>query len=158
MSTFMALVAGIGFRMLMAAVMGEGTYGWSLVTSSALVLWIQWALGMLAVEGALGLVRLPSWTRQLALVPVWIGLAVYADVHVLTLSPLCWGMSFFTLINWAVTKDLRGRWPLVRGVEWLRRTGIISYSIYLTHWPAVWLSFMVLRVVFGRAALTPNIP
>ena len=158
LSTFAALVAGLGFRTLMAVVMGEGTYGWSLVTSSALVLWIQWALGMLAVEGALGLVRLPSWTRQLALVPVWIGIAAYADVRVGTLSPLCWGMAFFTLVNWAATKDLAGRWPLTWGAEWLRRTGVISYSIYLTHWPAVWGAFLILRVVFGRGAMTPNIP
>jgi peptidoglycan/LPS O-acetylase OafA/YrhL len=158
LSTFAALVAGVGFRMLMAAIMGEHRYGFSLVSSSAIVLWVQWALGMLAVEGALGLVRLPAWTRQLALVPVWIGISFYADGHAVTLSPLCWGMTFFTLVNWATTKDLAGRWPVTRGVEWLRRTGVISYSIYLTHWPAVWLAFIVIRVAFGRAALTPNKP
>ncbi|HUK36747.1 MAG TPA: acyltransferase, partial [Vicinamibacterales bacterium] len=104
MSTFAALAAGIGFRTLMAAIMGEHAYGFSLVSSSAIVLWIEWALGMLAVEGALGLVDLPKWTRQLALVPVWIVIAAIADVRAATLSPLCWGMSFFTLINWAAAR------------------------------------------------------
>ena len=157
-STFVALVSGIGFRLLMAWLVGEHTPGFSLVTSSALVLWIQWALGMLAVEGAVGLVKLPPWTKQLWLVPVWIGVAMYADGHVITLSPVCWGMAFFTLINWAVSKELSGRWLVARGTEWLRRTGIVSYSIYLTHWAAVWMAFIVLRVVFQRGAMTPNVP
>jgi peptidoglycan/LPS O-acetylase OafA/YrhL len=52
---------------------------------------------------------------------------------------------------------LRGATVLLRLVR-LRRTGVISYSIYVTHWPAVWLSFTVLRVGFGRRAMTPNIP
>jgi peptidoglycan/LPS O-acetylase OafA/YrhL len=90
-------------------------------------------------------------------VPVWIAAGAYADLHAAILSPLCWGLAFFTLINWAAAKELAGRWP-ARGVQWLRRTGVISYSIYLTHWPSVWLSFMLLRVAFGTGALTPNKP
>ncbi len=156
-STLFALAAGIAFRLTMAAVMGEHAYGFSLITTSAIVLWIEWALGMLAVEGAVGLIRLPAWTRQFWLVPVWIGVAAYADVHAAVLSPLCWGLAFFTLINWAAARELRGRWPR-RGVEWLRRTGVISYSIYLTHWPSVWFAFIIIRGVFGKGALTPNMP
>ena len=36
--------------------------------------------------------------------------------------------------------------------------GLFSYSIYLTHWPAVYVSFLVIRGVFGKGALTPNAP
>ena len=154
-STLAALVAGIGFRLAMGALMGEHATGWSLVTTSAIVLWIQWALGMLAVEGALGLVRLPAWTRQLLLVPAWIAVAAYVDVHAPLLSPLCWGLAFFTLINWAVTTELARRWP-ARGAEWLRRTGVISYSIYLTHWPSVWLAVALMHLVLGDRTLTPS--
>jgi peptidoglycan/LPS O-acetylase OafA/YrhL len=110
--------------------------------------WFSWALGALAVEGALGLVHLPEWCRNL-----WLGgfaivlasaiLMVLPSIekdtllrHIawMTLHPT-WGFGFFVLVNKTVAAErlwiTRLRQP--RLVTAAAAIGIFSYSLYLTH-------------------------
>ena len=157
------LVLGIVFPALMAPLLLHipgGEEWWTLVRTSAFSLWIQWALGMLAVEGYLGLVRLPRWCSWIALAPVWAALALIAERHfpigipavVPLLSPALWGMTFFTLLNWCVGLERQGRWSRNRVVLWFTGAGIFSYSLYLVHVPAR----AVMKQLLGPLAATHN--
>ena len=112
---------------------------WEVLNTSAIVLWIQWALGMVAVEAHYGLVKLPRAFSSIWLVPVWIICAHECDIHqanhLSILSPLCWGMVFFTILNYVTALERGHRWPEYRWVSWLSGVGVFSYSLYLVHHP-----------------------
>jgi len=155
------LVLGIAFPAAVAPLLLRvpgGEEWWTLVRTSAFALWIQWVLGLLAVEGYFGLVRLPRWCSWGWLVPVWGALALVAERHfpatlpavVPSLSPALWGMTFFTLLNFCVGLERAGRWPRTRLVAWLTRAGIFSYSLYLVHVPAR----AILKQLLGPLAAT----
>ncbi len=124
--------------------------GWAnIVHTSVPTLWIQWALGMASVEAYFGLIRLPSWAGRPRLGVLWLGLGVGSrwglqlnpHLGLQLAEPLCIGLGFWTLLNWGVRREQAGVWqpssPRLRALaKWLAATGVISYSIYLTHQPA----------------------
>jgi peptidoglycan/LPS O-acetylase OafA/YrhL len=122
--------------------------------------WFTWALGALAVEAAVGLIRLPKWCRSLwigglalvlasatsMLLPVWQKDTPLHDAAWLLMHPV-WGIGFFILVNCAVHAErswfpglpkpgaiaARVRRIIPRMVAVMASIGVFSYSLYLTH-------------------------
>ncbi len=134
-SALVVLGLGLAFPLLFDAWVPPASRFWPVIQTSAIVLWIQWCLGMIAVEAYCGLVKLPSWCGAFWMVPVWAGLAFVAPRLWGSLVPLLWGLSFFTLINHCVNREQREKWPKGRLVNWFGGVGVFSYSLYLIHNP-----------------------
>jgi len=128
-------VLGIAFPLLMIPLLDRDSAWWSVVNSSAIVLWTQWCFGMVAVEAYYGLIKLPSWCYWGWLIPVWSGAAFASAIYCPRVTPSLWGAAFFTLLNCCVRSEGLSRWPKLRVVSWLSRVGIFSYSLYLVHNP-----------------------
>jgi peptidoglycan/LPS O-acetylase OafA/YrhL len=122
--------------------------------------WFTWALGALAVEGAVGLIQLPKWCRNLwiggvaivlasvisVLLPLWPKDTTLHDLAWLLMHPV-WGLGFFILVNRAVHAErswlanlpapgvIAGRFRRIvpRLVAITASIGVFSYSLYLTH-------------------------
>lgn len=111
--------------------------------SSALALWIQWTLGMIAVEAYVGICNLPGWCSHPAIAVLWVVLAKVCEqsVNVYRIewgrlfTPVLWGLAFFTILNYCVRLERAGRWPNNSAFRWLSSVGIFSYSLYLVHAP-----------------------
>lgn len=111
-------------------------------TEGALANWWIWALGAIAVEGYLGVVKPPRWTASPLLAGVSLftagflnygmftfGINTFSRVAVL-LEPIFWGIGFFALINFVMRFEGRFKgWP----IRITAFVGIYSYSLYLTH-------------------------
>jgi peptidoglycan/LPS O-acetylase OafA/YrhL len=127
----------------------QGWFGLNLpLSEGAASHWFTWALGALAVEGALGLVSLPRWCSRasiglLALLSA-VGLTqalpqlesngILHNSAWLILHPL-WGVAFFVIVNCFVSAEKKWR-PTFRTpaiVRALAFVGLFSYSLYLTH-------------------------
>jgi peptidoglycan/LPS O-acetylase OafA/YrhL len=130
-------LSGLAFWVLMHLALPRDSMWWQIVRNSAPVLWVQWCLGMVAVEAFFGLVRLPSWCYWGWSVPLWTVAAIWCHRHCYALSPLLWGLTFFVLINWCVQREKHGNWPQHRLTSWLTRVGVFSYSLYLIHFPVM---------------------
>lgn len=140
------------------------------VSESALSHWFTWALGAVSVEAAMGLIKLPKWTRSLRLgfcaLLCAVGLTLAQtffegaahDTAWLLVHPV-WGLGFFFLVNWAVAAEKRWREfnqnPLV--VAAFAYVGLFSYSLYLTHqlaqlesWHLYYLGYQtfVIEIIF----------
>jgi peptidoglycan/LPS O-acetylase OafA/YrhL len=122
--------------------------------------WFTWVLGALAVEGAVGLIQLPKWCRNLWIagaaivlasatsvwLPVWPKDTTLHDLAWLLMHPV-WGLGFFILVNRAVHAEhsrlarlrqpgrIAGRFrrTVPRLVAITASIGVFSYSLYLTH-------------------------
>lgn len=118
--------------------------------------WMTWALGAISVEAAMGLIKLPSWTRN-----IWVGAAsllvaiglshglpiidqegLVHHVGWFVLHP-AWGFAFFVLINWIVAAEARWREAermpdMIARMAWI---GVFSYSLYLTHQLVIMVSW-----------------
>ncbi|HZH32617.1 MAG TPA: acyltransferase, partial [Pyrinomonadaceae bacterium] len=129
------LALGVVFPYAMGLVLPLESAWWGIVNRSAIVLWIQWCLGLLAVEAYYGLVKLPRWCYWGWLIPVWMAAAVLSEHHAPRMEPILWGMSFFTLLNFCVRLERDGRWPDRLLFAWLSKVGVFSYSLYLVHNP-----------------------
>lgn len=118
--------------------------------------WFTWALGAIAVEAAVGIIKLPNWCRNLWLGGAAIVLASATSMilpatqkdtlpHNLAwmLMHPAWGLGFFILVNRAVQAEqlwlTKLRKPGVvtrlvgRMVGAAAFVGVFSYSLYLTH-------------------------
>ena len=118
--------------------------------------WFTWALGAIAVEAAFGLVKLPTWCRN-----IWLGAAAIIlasatsmllptiqkdtlphDLAWMLMHPM-WGLGFFILVNRVVhaeqlaparlTEPRVLRRMAARLAASLAFVGVFSYSLYLTH-------------------------
>jgi peptidoglycan/LPS O-acetylase OafA/YrhL len=146
------VVAGLAFPLMMRAVISEGSSWWSIVTSSAIVLWVQWCFGMVAVEAHYGLLKLPRWCASGWLVPLWAASALVIDRYFVLFSPLLWGLTFFTLLNFCLKVERSNRWPKLTVIRWLSGVGLFSYSLYLVHNPVR----AVVKQLLGSWAATSN--
>ncbi len=155
-SVIFEYIAGLIFLVFCKILLPADSRFWPLVYSSALALWVQWALGMLAVENHFGLTRLPSFFSSLWFVPAWGVIATAADSHLPLLAPLLWGLTFFTLVNFCVKQERLSGWPFgastPKPVAWLTSVGLFSYSIYLVHNP----TRGVVKQLLGTACQTQN--
>ena len=135
-ATFLGIVVvGLAFQVAMIPWIGL-SQGWSsIVATSAIALWIQWHLGVISVEFYCGLVSIPRWCRLGWLTPVWFFAGKLSERYFPLLSPILWGMTFFTLLNYCVSREKAGRWLQHPVASWLTRMGIYSYSVYLIHIP-----------------------
>ena len=129
----LVLVAGVITYLLSASLVPVSSPWYRLVLLSPIYLWIQWALGALAVEAHFGTVKLPRWCYWLPLVPAWFVLGYICRSYLIVLEPAAWGMAFFTLLNYCVRRESEGRWPNNWPCKWLFSMGVFSYSMYLAH-------------------------
>lgn len=147
-ATLGVALVGFAFGLFVDFVIQPNPENQEVFTSSALSLWIQWCLGMLAVEAYFGLTSLPSIFRSPYLVPVWWIAAKLADQLFPFASPLLWGLTFFTLVNWATHREKSDR--SFRGPisTWLANVGVFSYSLYLIHYPVKAVAKQAIQWVF----------
>lgn len=146
------VLSGIAFSVGMGFVVPRASEWWPLVLSSAVVLWVQWTFGAVAVEAYYGLIQLPRWCSWGCLVPVWAAAAKACDTYFCHLSPLLWGLAFFTLLNYCIRKERTSGWPMGRFGNWLVKVGGFSYSLYLIHNPVR----AVVKQMLGPYANTTN--
>ena len=130
---WLVLLAGIITYLISDALVPASSPWHRLVVLSPVYLWIQWALGALAVEAYVGNVRLPRWCYWLSLVPVWFALGLFCMNHLPVLEPAAWAMTFFTLVNYCVRRETEIGWPKNFLFRWLFAAGVFSYSMYLAH-------------------------
>jgi peptidoglycan/LPS O-acetylase OafA/YrhL len=107
--------------------------------------WIEWVLGAWAVEAHLGLVKLPRWASS------WPAVVAAALIAVVVSPPghayhlpgagivndLAFGLACFFLVNTTCRLEREGAFVHGRPLRGLRRLGIMSYSLYLTHNPVM---------------------
>ncbi len=127
--------------------------------------WLHWTLGAIAVDGSLGNMKMPRWSRSLwaAMALLLVGVLtnrIMLDFFLRTepgsrilawvdvdapgtrlfgfLSELLFAVAFFCLINWGLKKEVCGRWS-----TWANRlfapVGKMSYSLYLVHVPILYV-------------------
>ena len=129
------LVAGIGvFSFFLTAKFVPSDSSWQrLVAHSPFYLWIEWTLGMVAVEAHYGIIKLPKWCYSLWLVPVGLFAGYLCIKYGPAFEPIAWGMAFFILLNNCVRREAEGKWPSWRPFGALAAVGMFSYSLYLVH-------------------------
>ena len=130
-STAIVLVLGVVTNVLFA----HNPHWSEFVARSAIVLWFQWCLGMVAVEAYYGLIKLPRWCSSGYMAMPWCLAAGLSKYYFFVATPFLGGMAFFILLNFCVKLDRACRWPKNAIVSWLGRVGIFSYSLYLVHNP-----------------------
>ncbi len=167
-SVFMSLISGVVFYLVMSVFVPESSPWWHIIVTSSVVLWIQWCLGALAVEAYYDLIKLPSFCYKLWMVPIWAVISKISEAYLPVLSPLLWGMAFFTLLNFCARLEKEKRWAvnpvrnsvprcvISNGVNkitvWLSGVGLFSYSLYLMHYPVRG----IVKQALGNFALTNN--
>jgi peptidoglycan/LPS O-acetylase OafA/YrhL len=134
----------------------------------ALANWIVWAFGALSVEAFYGLVKLPRWTRSLPVTILALLIAAvvayvnrFASGLLLNVTnffaiPL-WGVGFFFLINFFVTREKLPTEPSVI-IKGLATVGVFSYSLYLFHLLFLDIGFkfeVAHKNLFGILVLAP---
>jgi peptidoglycan/LPS O-acetylase OafA/YrhL len=144
--------------------------------------WLLWALGAVAAEAHTGALALPRWCSSrpvgLALLaggallvpPVphmlyadgglarWLGPGhplervsqMFIPLHLPSVYLV--GGGCFVLLNGWLRAEREGR-PAGRPELWLARLGVMSYSLYLTHAPAL----LACEAAFSAAGITPTI-
>jgi peptidoglycan/LPS O-acetylase OafA/YrhL len=129
----------------------NSSYGFT-IYPSVFVLWIQWVLGMVAVEAYYGIIKLPRLSRRLIMVLLGFVLGELSLYHLPLLTPLMWGLTFFILINVCVEAEKKYRWSERRVIVWLSNVGLFSYSLYLVHYPVI----MIMRELSSVMAQPSN--
>jgi peptidoglycan/LPS O-acetylase OafA/YrhL len=161
-TVFSVIGLGLSFLFIMRLFLQPNSYYWPTVESSAIVLWIQWVLGMVAVEAYYGLIELPRWCRTAWMIPVWYVAGKVSEHFAYSghlsfifglLTTVSYGMTFFTLVNFCLDAELASSWSKRRLTVWLANVGVFSYSLYLVHYPVN----MILRELFGFIAAPSNV-
>jgi peptidoglycan/LPS O-acetylase OafA/YrhL len=135
-TVLLVLFSGLAFPLICNFLLpADSTLRGNFITTSAIVLWIQWCLGMVAAESYCGLVKCPVWFRSRWMIVIWFLGAAFSESYFPLFSPVLWGITFFTLLNACVEVEINHRWPRLYLVKWLSGVGIFSYSLYLVHNP-----------------------
>jgi len=134
-SLLWVLIAGLAFPLSMMPV-AISNDGWlRIINTSAIALWIEWALGMAAVEAYYKIIELPRWCSFGWLVPIWGSVAKLSEAYFAQLSPIFWGLTFFTLLNYCLRLERSKTWRESAVVRRFAALGVFSYSLYLVHVP-----------------------
>jgi peptidoglycan/LPS O-acetylase OafA/YrhL len=109
--------------------------------------WLEWALGAVAVEAHVGLIRLPRWSHSAFVGVALLGVAIAVNlpmvgeagwIGVKVVNDVSFGLTFFVLINMACRAEKTGD---LQRIPWitpaLASVGVWSYSLYLTHEPVI---------------------
>jgi peptidoglycan/LPS O-acetylase OafA/YrhL len=131
----LVVLAGILFQGLASFFLAQDSQWHSVVNTSAIVLWVQWCFGMVAVEAYYGLLKLPGWCKSGWMIWVWMIAAKFSDHYFDLLSPFLWGLGFFTMLNFFIEREKTGTMANRLWVRWLSGVGVFSYSLYLIHNP-----------------------
>jgi len=160
-----AVLSCIGSRLLWNCA------GWMLIPfgyhifldDGAFNFWFIWALGAVAVESWLGLVKLPAWTKELKWACLLLNFSMLLEFYksqnitdatniwfyrgfMMILDPL-WGVGYFILVNYFVS--LESKWKesgaIAFAVRKLADVGLFSYSLYLTH--QIWMEHFPFRAL-----------
>jgi len=118
------------------------------ISSSALALWIQWELGVVAADAYRGAIRLPSILQQARWVPILLVLG-----YVLKPGTIMLALAFFIVVNVCTRLEVEGRWPSTGIVGAISRMGLWSYSLYLVHFPVQTVVLALTRRVLPEVAL-----
>jgi len=131
--------------------------------------WFTWALGAIAVEAWLGLIKLPGWCRNLKLASLLVVAAsalshflpsipkdtIWHDVSWFLMHPM-WGIGFFIFVNRAVLAE--DSWmkqaTIPTPISIFATLGVFSYSIYLTHELTIMESWRWVNPALGQI---PNV-
>ena len=101
--------------------------------------WFEWCLGALAAEAYVGLAKIPRWCYRAETGLAFFVLGVISEYHPVgyIFQPVCWGLTFFILLNWSCRT--REEPAPTRGMIWqkLASLGLWSYSLYLVHIPVM---------------------
>lgn len=157
------LLIGVVFPLFFQGWLPPQSPWWQTINSSALALWIQWSLGVLAVEWCQGMVKLPRWFTDVRLLPVWLIAAVSMDHSNLIYSAIpaldafFYGMVCFLLIITCVRMELDGKWKGTGLVKLITHIGLFSYSLYLVNVPVVFLMEKILPPSRFHALGLPNL-
>lgn len=151
-SVFMSLISGIFFYLVMSVFVPKSSPWWHIIVTSSVVLWVQWCLGALAVEAYYDLIKLPSFCYRPWMVPVWAVISKISEEYLPVLSPLLWGITFFTLLNFCARLEKEKRWVVNKITAWLSGVGLFSYSLYLVHYPVRG----IVKQALGNFTLTNN--
>lgn len=113
---------------------------WTLVGPAR---WLEWALGAVAVEVHYGVIRIPDLFKRLSTATIALTVSVLATVYsrqyavlIPIVDPL-WGIGFFLLVNAFCRMSRRGMLRMGWMTRGLASIGLVSYSIYLLHEPAL---------------------
>lgn len=114
-------------------------------SEGALANWWIWALGAVAVENYLGIIKFPRWCYSLSLsfFFLFLGGAIhyfgsspvyYLDKIMWLGEPFFWGVGFFFLINRVMQYENMLKSVFIKKVVGIwGAIGLISYSLYITH-------------------------
>jgi peptidoglycan/LPS O-acetylase OafA/YrhL len=140
----LVLFSGFAFHFVFLPFVPGSSRWWYIIDTSAIVLWIQWCLGMVAVEAYYGIIKLPWWLSQLWIAALVAPLAKLSETYRHEVSPALWALTFFMVVNYCVRKESTGRLPASGIFVWLAAVGVFSYSLYLIHGPLQQVMYGVL--------------
>lgn len=124
---------------------------WTLVGPAR---WLEWTLGAIAVEIHVGLIKVPPWMKELGTALALLMVATVATVYqtqyaiLVPFLDILWGLAFFVLVNAFCRIARRGGLRSGRWVQSFASVGLVSYSVYLLHEPAIVMA-KVIALRFG---------
>lgn len=146
-------LAGVVFPILFIPFVPARSIWWQTIHSSAIALWVEWAIGMVAVEAYYGLINLPDILYRPWMSVFWGMSAKYCEIRELpSVAAIFWALCFVTLVNYCVRREKTGQWFTGRVAAWFTGVGVFSYSLYLVHYPTE----AVAKRMLGGLATTRN--
>lgn len=146
------LTLGLIFPYLFTPLLSPDSPFWKTIYTSVFVFWIQWVLGMAAVEVYFGFAKLPNWCRAWWMALVWAVAAEVAAIYLPMLIVPLRGLAFYTLINFCIDKEESSGWFEKRMPNWVAGAGLFSYSLYLVHQ----LPITIFNELFKSVAYSTN--
>lgn len=155
MKLAMILVAGVSL-----AAMGLFLLGNSWILGNFAIYWIIWCAGALLAEWTRRN-KLPKWQPWYSLVMASAFLMAIAANYLKlneAIQHLLWGGAYFTMILWGLAHPHPLRILGTRMKKMFLSLGLISYSLYLVHFPFFKLCGAVWVVTFGTKPANLLIP
>lgn len=137
MSRVMVLVGAlsiVGFY-LGEQILGREHLWWGVWSSSALLLWVQWAAGAYSAEIYRGVMKIPKPLASPVAI-IFFGVAAkISESHIEFLAATLWAVCFLSIVIYFTQREKNGKWSTSNIWKFFSRVGVYSYSIYLLHHP-----------------------